>query len=319
MAHHLVGTAEIAEMLGVSRQRVDQLVDAYDDFPTPEVDLAGGRVWSRTAVETWIRAHPDRGPGRPEADRPAKAKGRRKILGRRGSGIFEEFTDLARKSIVKAQEEARLLKHNYIGTEHLLLGLISLGDGAARQALDALGVALEPTRDRVRRMIGEGDEAPSGHIPFTPRAKKVLELASDEADKLDHSWVGTEHILLALVEEGEGVAWQILADSGSDAGEVRQAVQWALALRLGPPRRKQWPRSQEDGGVQCSFCGKDRSDVQSCVAGPGVYICDGCVVLCLDILEETGVDVRSGARAEDRLTARIAGLEARIQELERKR
>src|SRR5437870_6715632 len=104
-------------MIGVSRQRVGQLIESYEDFPKPEVELSGGRIWSRTAVETWIASHPERGPGRPEADRP---KGQ--LIEPQWFGYFDRFTDRARGSIVRAQEEARLLRHNYIGTEHMLLG-----------------------------------------------------------------------------------------------------------------------------------------------------------------------------------------------------
>src|SRR3954447_22036488 len=118
--HHLVGMAEIAEILGVSRQRVAQLIETYEDFPKPEVELTSGRVWSRTAIETWIASHPERGPGRPE-----EGALKRVLV---GGFSFERFTDRARASIVKAQEEARLLNHNYIGTEHLLLGLLAIGE-----------------------------------------------------------------------------------------------------------------------------------------------------------------------------------------------
>ena len=138
--------------------------------------------------------------------------------------MFERFTDRARRVVVLAQEEARLLNHNYIGTEHLLLGLIHEGEGIAAKALERLGVSLEVVRSRVEEIIGLGGSAPSGHIPFTPRAKKVLELSLREALQLGHNYIGTEHLLLGLIREGEGVAAQVLAQLGLDLALVRQEV-----------------------------------------------------------------------------------------------
>jgi ATP-dependent Clp protease ATP-binding subunit ClpA len=143
--------------------------------------------------------------------------------------MFERFTDRARATVVLAQEEARLLHHNYIGTEHVLLGLIREGEGIAARSLEALGISLESVRLRVTEIIGEGDESPSGHIPFTPRAKKVLELSLREALQLKHNYIGTEHILLGLVREGEGVAAQVLVNLGADLSRVRQEVTRQLA------------------------------------------------------------------------------------------
>ncbi|MFF5324511.1 ATP-dependent Clp protease ATP-binding subunit [Janibacter hoylei] len=138
--------------------------------------------------------------------------------------MFERFTDRARRVVVLAQEEARLLNHNYIGTEHILLGLIHEGEGVASKALESLGVSLDAVREQVQDIIGPGQQAPSGHIPFTPRAKKVLELSLREALQLGHNYIGTEHILLGLIREGEGVATQVLVKLGADLGRVRQTV-----------------------------------------------------------------------------------------------
>ncbi|GAA3605577.1 ATP-dependent Clp protease ATP-binding subunit [Marihabitans asiaticum] len=138
--------------------------------------------------------------------------------------MFERFTDRARRVVVLAQEEARLLNHNYIGTEHILLGLIHEGEGVASKALESLGISLEQVREQVQDIIGPGQQAPSGHIPFTPRAKKVLELSLREALQLGHNYIGTEHILLGLIREGEGVAAQVLVKLGADLGRVRQTV-----------------------------------------------------------------------------------------------
>ena len=138
--------------------------------------------------------------------------------------MFERFTDRARRVVVLAQEEARMLNHNYIGTEHILLGLIHEGEGVAAKGLEALGISLEGVRSQVEEIIGQGQQAPSGHIPFTPRAKKVLELSLREALQLGHNYIGTEHILLGLIREGEGVAAQVLVKLGADLNRVRQQV-----------------------------------------------------------------------------------------------
>src|SRR4051794_22022548 len=144
---------------------------------------------------------------------------------RRGAIImFERFTDRARRVVVLAQEEARMLNHNYIGTEHILLGLIHEGEGVAAKALESLGISLEAVRQKVEEIIGHGQQSPSGHIPFTPRAKKVLELSLREALQINHSYIGTEHILLGLIREGEGVAAQVLVKLGADLNRVRNQV-----------------------------------------------------------------------------------------------
>ena len=143
--------------------------------------------------------------------------------------MFERFTDRARRVVVLGQEQARGLNHNYIGTEHILLGLIQEGAGVAAQVLTALDVSLETARKQVEQVIGQGEYPPSGHIPFTPRAKKVMELALREALQLGHNYIGTEHILLALIREGEGVAAQVLVKLGADLAGVRQQVLKQLA------------------------------------------------------------------------------------------
>jgi ATP-dependent Clp protease ATP-binding subunit ClpC len=140
------------------------------------------------------------------------------------AAVFERFTDRARRVVVLAQEEARMLNHNYIGTEHILLGLIHEGEGVAAKALESLGISLDAVRQQVEEIIGQGQQAPSGHIPFTPRAKKVLELSLREALQLGHNYIGTEHILLGLIREGEGVAAQVLVKLGADLNKVRQQV-----------------------------------------------------------------------------------------------
>jgi hypothetical protein len=176
-------------------------------------------------------------------------------------GMFERFTDRARRVLVLAQEEARLLDHNFIGTEHILLGLIHEGDGVAAKALEAVGISLEAVREKVEETIGPAGISTTGSPPFTPRAKKVLELSLREALQLGHNYIGTEHILLGLVREGEGVAAQVLISLGADMARVRQQVARLLAgyqspddtgsdpspgtIYAGPIYRRAWRRRSE--------------------------------------------------------------------------
>ena len=143
--------------------------------------------------------------------------------------MFERFTDRARRVVILAQEEARLLNHNYIGTEHILLGLIHEHEGVAAKALESLDISLESVRGQVEEIIGQGAKPPDGHIPFTPRAKRVLELSLREALQLGHNYIGTEHVLLGLIREGEGVAAQVLVKLGADLARVREQVVHLLA------------------------------------------------------------------------------------------
>jgi ATP-dependent Clp protease ATP-binding subunit ClpC len=170
--------------------------------------------------------------------------------------VFERFTDRARRVVVLAQEEARLLNHSYIGTEHILLGLIHEGEGVAAKALESLNISLEAVRAQVEEIIGQGGSSPSGHIPFTPRAKKVLELSLREALQLGHNYIGTEHILLGLIREGEGVAAQVLVKLGADLSRVRQQVIQLLSGYQGPAGKGEGTPAgakdepQEKGGSQ---------------------------------------------------------------------
>jgi ATP-dependent Clp protease ATP-binding subunit ClpA len=160
--------------------------------------------------------------------------------------MFERFTDRARQTVVLAQEEARRLGHSYIGTEHLLLGLLREGEGVAAQAIGRMGISLADVRSDVVRIIGEASESPSGHIPFTPRSKKVLELSLREAMQLGHNYIGTEHILLGLVREGEGVAAQVLVARGADLKRVRATVLEELQ-NITPGSRASGPRRTPGG------------------------------------------------------------------------
>jgi len=155
--------------------------------------------------------------------------------------VFERFTERARNVVVYAQDEARSLRHNYIGTEHLLLGLLREEEGLAARLLASLGVTLEDVREQVGRIVGEGDEVSSGQIPFTPRGKKVLELSLREAKSLGHNYIGTEHVLLGIVREDEGVAARILLDFGWDAEKIRGEV---IRMLSGPNYRRAFTASQ---------------------------------------------------------------------------
>src|SRR5436853_4827022 len=170
--------------------------------------------------------------------RPGSASRSRQFLGKGGRGLFERFTERARQVVVLAQDEARALKHNYIGTEHILLGLLREEEGLAARVLESLDITVEEVRAQVARIVGQGDEVTTGQIPFTPRAKKVLELALREALSLGHNYIGTEHILLGLVRENEGVAARILLDFDADAEKIRNEI---IRMLSGPGRREQQP------------------------------------------------------------------------------
>ena len=193
-------------------------------------DLAAGR-WSAADLTAWLspRISVYREPAAPRS--PAKEApmhgwlpNLRRTARSKGDSMFRRFSPQAREVIISAQQEARALHHNFIGTEHLLLGLLRDRDGAAGRALHALGVSPEAARQQVLDIIGEGKQEPTGHIPFTPRSKRALELAVREAVRLGHLHVGTEHILLGLVSEGDGVAWHVLDRLGATMPRVRHQV-----------------------------------------------------------------------------------------------
>jgi ATP-dependent Clp protease ATP-binding subunit ClpC len=166
--------------------------------------------------------------------------------------MFERFTERARQVVVLAQDEARALKHNYIGTEHILLGLLREEEGLAARVLDSLDITVEDVRANVARIVGQGEEVTTGQIPFTPRAKKVLELALREALSLGHNYIGTEHILLGLVRENEGVAARILLDFDADAEKIRNEI---IRMLSGPGRRQ----GQGQGSAASSQPGDKKS------------------------------------------------------------
>ncbi|MDX6670014.1 MAG: ATP-dependent Clp protease ATP-binding subunit ClpC, partial [Solirubrobacteraceae bacterium] len=170
--------------------------------------------------------------------------------------MFERFTERARQVVVLAQEEARTLKHNYIGTEHILLGLLREEEGLAARVLESLDITVERVRAQVVRIVGSGEEVTSGQIPFTPRAKKVLELALREALSLGHNYIGTEHILLGLVRENEGVAARILLDFDADSEKIRNEV---IRMLSGPGGRRQGSGAGAGAGAGAQGEGKKSS------------------------------------------------------------
>jgi ATP-dependent Clp protease ATP-binding subunit ClpC len=215
--------------------------------------------------------------------------------------VFERFTDRARRSIVLAQEEARLLNHNYLGTEHLLLGLIHQGDGVAAKTLEALGITLADVRGQVEEVIGRGGQEPAtGQIPFTPRAKKVLELSLRESQQLNHSYIGTEHILLGLVREADGVAALVLRNLGADLRRVRQQVLQLLSYGgakgpLGAGRPTAAPPFTGIMPAPCSFCGTRSPECGTLFVGStGALICEHCVAIAVQAREDAPYTAESG-------------------------
>ena len=193
--------------------------------------------------------------------------------------MFERFTERARQVVVLAQDEAHTLKHNYIGTEHILLGLLREEEGLAARVLDSLDITVEEVRAQVARIVGQGDEATDANIPFTPRAKKVLELALREALSLGHNWVGTEHILLGLVRENEGVAARILLDFDADDEKIRDELLRLMSRQTGPAPRRPAARVI----VYCPSCdtqvesiGTKMAPGRFAVEGDGSQICRRC-------------------------------------------
>jgi len=196
--------------------------------------------------------------------------------------VFERFTDRARRVLVLAQEEARLLGHGFIGTEHLLLGLIREEDGIAAAALRNLDISLLDVRLRVEETIGLAGSPPTGSPPFTPRSKKVLELSLRAALQLGHTYIGTEHMLLGIVQEGEGVAARVLVSLGADLSRVRQQVMRLLTGYEGAvadvPEGTS-PETRTPGGriVACSFCGRAPPESGQLVSGANAFICEQCI------------------------------------------
>jgi hypothetical protein len=225
--------------------------------------------------------------------------------------VFERFTDQARRVVVLAQEEARLLNHPYIGSEHALLGVLAEGHGTGAHTLRSLDVSIEMVRAKVVALVGRGDRAPSGHIPFTPQAKRALEGALREALHAGDHEIGTEHLLLGLIREGDSTAARVLTELGLDPDAVRQRVADLRAgpgdvhIAHGPPPRGGMSASGVPFGPPwsaCSFCGRDLWEVDHYVVGNGAVICDVCVALARTAVDDAPSDDRSL-----RLPARVFG------------
>ena len=232
--------------------------------------------------------------------------------------MFERFTDRARRVLVLGQEEARTLGHNFLGTEHLLLGLVREGDGVAAIALDQLGIRLDDVREKVKESIGPAGSATAGSPPFTPRAKKVLELSLREALQLGHNYIGTEHILLGLVREGEGVAAQVLVGLGADLSGVRQQVIELLAGNIARPVREGARGARPPAPVAfpvCSRCGANLSasaryrllEVPPADAEPGRDPLRAAVVYCSQCGTVLGPYVEAGAHFPRLITGVVRG------------
>jgi ATP-dependent Clp protease ATP-binding subunit ClpC len=198
--------------------------------------------------------------------------------------MFERFTDRARRVLVLAQEESRLLHHDFLGTEHIVLGLIHEGDGVAAKALEQMGIELEDVRAKVEEAIGPSALSGGpfvGSPPFTPRAKKVLELALREALEFGHNYIGTEHLLLGLMREGQGVGAQVLTSLGADPARARQHVLNLLRdhQESGGPGHHKWQRDPGRKGriISCSFCGRQPPETGRLISGQAAYICEHCV------------------------------------------
>jgi len=241
-------------------------------------------------------------PGGAGADQLGIADPRATLRNRAYAGsVFERFTDRARRVLVLAQEESRFLSHGFIGTEHILLGLIREGEGTAARALEELDISLEQVREKVQETDGVSATARTASVPFTPRAKKVLELSLREALQLGHNYIGTEHMLLGLVREGEGVGARVLVSLGADPVKVRQQVIQLLpgvteGEQLGSTRAPHVllqpsgvltassSATRSHGG--CSFCRRDLWEVGRHVSAAAATICEDCISVAARALEE---------------------------------
>jgi prophage maintenance system killer protein len=225
-----VAFVAMVQFLAINEWRAD--LDPPEAVQAVIAGVAGGTVAAADAA-AWLSPRlaplPSREPGAREKSMARLLPGRKRRPG------FERFTDRARRVVVLAQEEARALDHSHTGTEHILLALIREGEGVAAKALESLGISLEGARQQVQEIIGQGQQAPPGRIPFTPRAKKVLELTLRESLRLGHNYINTEHMLLALIRESEGVGAQVLVRLGADLNRVGEQVIQLLALRQTRP------------------------------------------------------------------------------------
>lgn len=303
----LVGAAEIAEMLGVSRQRVHQLTESAG-FPVPVAELRSGRIWERPAVERWIASNPERLKGDDLIKR-----------------LFAGFTDAGTRAAVKAHDEARRLRHGYVGTEHLLLAALSPECPEVATALEALGLEHADIERRLLDAVPSGAEPAKASLPYTGRAFHALQtaIAADAAE--GGTGVEPRHIAMASLLDEDGLALRLSSDAtGMASDEVCARASELLGTASG--RQAFTPVFEAGLELSCSFCSKTQSSVKKLIAGPGVYICDDCVDLCNQIIGENGSfsDRSLGTTADpngdrsrdvarlDELAAEIAAIRERL-------
>ena len=294
MGDDFVGAAEVAAMLGVSRQRVDQLASVAG-FPAPIADLSAGRIWTRTAVEAWMAGQESRAPA---ADLD--------------QSIASALSDSLRRVLVGAQEVARRMRHPFVGTEHLLLALLStdgLTDVVAAAA--RIGIRKDAAEIAISEQVPPGGGDVQGPIPFTPRSYNSIGLAKGLAVAEGHPAVEPRHLLVALARESEGVAGRVMAELAAELpGEEKDLVAAALEIALKEEHRRSPIQPTPSGQYECTFCRKHQHEVKKLVAGPGVFICDECIRLCNDILGDEGLAPEPAIKeAAERLDALAAELE----------
>jgi predicted DNA-binding transcriptional regulator AlpA len=300
MTSHLVGVSEIAAILGVSRQRVHQLIEEARDFPVPEAELSAGKVWSRAAVDAWRASHPER------------------LVDSEARTLMYDFSDASRRVIGRAQDESRRLGHPWLGTEHLALALMSADAPDVRSALGQLDIEREPFEAEV---LAEARPAPrpDGPVPFTRRAMIALQSAVSTAKSTGSQVAEPRHVAAAIAADPESLAGRALAK----LSKLRPPeLESALARALGEVNAPVSVVSSEQSGAQgrldvsCSFCHKSQASVQKIIAGHGVYICDECVGLCNDILDELRVARPMGA-ARQAIEARLDAIAEEVRGLSR--
>jgi predicted DNA-binding transcriptional regulator AlpA len=300
MTSHLVGVSEIATILGVSRQRVHQLIEEAADFPMPEAELSAGKVWSRAAVDAWRASHPER------------------LVGSEARTLMYDFSDASRRVIGRAQDESRRLGHPWLGTEHLALALMSGDVPDVRSALGTLKVEREPFEAEV---LAEAPSAPrpDGPVPFTQRAMIALQSAVSAAKSTGSQVAEPRHIAGAIAVDHESLAARAMAKLSELAPQdLEDALTRGLEAANAPVSAVSSERTGAQGrlDVSCSFCNKSQVSVRKLIAGPGIYICDECVGLCSDILDEERVARPVGA-ARKAIEARLEVIAEQVRALSR--
>lgn len=279
MTSHLVGVAEIATILGVSRQRVHQLIEEAKDFPAPEADLSAGKVWSRAAVDAWRASHAER------------------LVDSEARTLMYDFSDASRRVIGRAQDESRRLAHPWLGTEHLTLALMSAAAQDVQSALGRLNIEREPFEVEVLAEAPSG-ERPDGPVPFTKRAMTALQSAVSTAKSTGSQVAEPRHVAAAIAADHDSLAARAMAKvSNLRAPELKDALTRALEEANVPVSVVSSERSAAQGrlDVSCSFCNKSQTSVHKVIAGRGVFICNECVALCNDILDAERVPRPAGA------------------------